>query len=220
MTNLMNNWEYRFLTPYGRSCIAKTLVIPKLTHISLAIPSLNKQILIKLDNLIYKFIWKGQDKTARACAKMEEHRGGLNFPDIESSWKAFKISWLRRLYYTERAGSWKSIFEELLFEGGYSRNIHQFLVNIADSPPKRNAKILKNDFWNECLSVLKPLMLEFRKKYPENILYGCFWGSHLFMRNNRPVCKNMYPAMARLFESPMELLTYRNGWEFLSAPAL
>jgi len=30
----------------------------------------------------------------------------------------------------------------------------------------------------------------------------------------------MYPAMARLFESPMELLTYRNGWEFLSAPAL
>ena len=86
------NWQYRFLTPIGRACVAKTLLLSKLSHLAFVIPSVNKHKLKLIENEIYQFIWKGTDKVALTAAKQSKTRGGLNFPDIVSSWKAFKFS--------------------------------------------------------------------------------------------------------------------------------
>ena len=83
----MKKWEYRLLTPLGRACIVKTLLIPKITYISLTIPTIEKKIIKSLENKLYQFIWKGRDKVAKADAKTRENRGGLNLPDLPSSWQ-------------------------------------------------------------------------------------------------------------------------------------
>jgi len=69
----------------------QTLLIPKINHISLVLPSLNKKDLKSLEHKLYSFIWKGRDKMARVDAKAPEKMGGLNLPDLEISWKAFKL---------------------------------------------------------------------------------------------------------------------------------
>ena len=74
--NTMSKWEYRFLSPLGRACVVKTLLIPKINHISLVLPSLNNKDLKKLEDKLYSFIWKGRDKVARADAKAPEKKGG------------------------------------------------------------------------------------------------------------------------------------------------
>ena len=74
--NTIARWEYRFLSPLGRACVVKTLLIPKITHIALILPSLCKKILSSLENKLFDFIWKGKDKVARVDAKSAESRGG------------------------------------------------------------------------------------------------------------------------------------------------
>ena len=81
---VINNWQYRFLTPIGRNCIAKSLLIPKLAHLAIIIPSLNAARIKKVENIIFSFIWKGRDKCAQEVAKLPELKGLLNFPDIKN----------------------------------------------------------------------------------------------------------------------------------------
>jgi len=215
---ILGNWEYRFLTPYGRACIIKTLILPKLTHISLAVPTLDKGIMKKIDDLCYKFIWKGTDKVARKEAKTSEFKGGLNFPDINSSWLAFKVSWFRRLYNDDVDICWKKIFIELISEAGFTDDLSTFLNIITDLPILKRRPILNNKFWTECISSIKPTMLEFHKEYPEVYLSSSFWGSQIYLRNGNIINKTIFPHLSRHFETPLDLLISRNGtsWEFLT----
>ena len=106
---VVKNWRHRFLTPLGRNFIAKTLLLPKISHISLVLPCLDKTLIKKIENIVYNFIWKGSDKIAREDSKKIEIRGGLNMPDIHISWQAYKLSWFKRLSTTN--ASWGKIFE-------------------------------------------------------------------------------------------------------------
>lgn len=43
---VVKNWKHHFfLTPLGRNIIAKTLLLPKISHISLVLPRLDKSII-------------------------------------------------------------------------------------------------------------------------------------------------------------------------------
>ena len=79
---IMGTWTYRFVSPIGRACIAKTLLLSKLSHLAFSIPSISKTKLKSLESEIYAFIWKGKEKVARVDAKQPESRGGLDIPDI------------------------------------------------------------------------------------------------------------------------------------------
>jgi len=93
----MTSWQYRFLSILGRNTVAKTFLLPKLTHLAMSVPTIDKKTLNIIESKIYRFIWGGTDKVRRIDAKCQEKQGGLNFPDIYSSWSSFKFSWLRRL---------------------------------------------------------------------------------------------------------------------------
>ena len=79
------HWKYRFLSPISRVVIAKTLMLSKLTHVAFALPSLNRNTILKIEINIFNFIWGGKpDKVARDVKKLEKN-GGLNFSDIFAS---------------------------------------------------------------------------------------------------------------------------------------
>ena len=57
-------WSLRGLSIYGKVTIIKSLTIPKLVYISLFLP-VPKENVKELNQMIYKFFWKGTDKVTR-----------------------------------------------------------------------------------------------------------------------------------------------------------
>ena len=79
MRYIMKSWQYRFITPIGRNCIVKTLLLSKLSHLSFVLPGLDRKKLKEIESEIYQFIWGGSEKVARLDAKQPQARGGWVF---------------------------------------------------------------------------------------------------------------------------------------------
>ena len=206
--NTIMNWQYRFLTPLGRACVAKTLLLSKLSHLAFVIPSVNKHKLKLIENEIYQFIWKGADKVARTAAKQSESRGGLNFPDIVSSWKAFKFSWFRRLRNND--SSWKHIFAYNLLNN-FNLDLDTFQNKLGTLEYDRISKSFPNTFWVQCLHLIKPFLLEHLKMHPDNILTYPIWGSSVFMRNTLECKRAQFGSIGDNITYPLEITKFNNN---------
>ena len=63
---LFYRWNQRYLTPVGKIAVIKTLALSKLNHLFMALPNPSQDILRKIDNMFFKFIWNGKpDKIKR-----------------------------------------------------------------------------------------------------------------------------------------------------------
>ena len=203
----INNWKFRFLTPLGRCCIAKTLLLSKLSHAALVLPTLNKTTIKKIEDKIYGFIWGGSDKVARDDAKKSEKKGGLNMPDIQASWLSFKISWFRRLSNTVSA--WGEIFNANLKCVYPELNKDNFLSKIGSYDILKLSKHIPSKFWQECMKALKICKLEYLKKTPEDLINSYIWDDHAFIQNNAPCKKNHYRTLSHKVNFPAD--TYYEG---------
>ena len=99
---MLSNWSYRYLTPFGKITVVKSLGLSKLSHVALVIPNPSKEMLKRIESIFFKFIWgNGSEKVRRDDCKLPVKCGGLAMPDVLQFWTAFKFSWLRRLLETE-----------------------------------------------------------------------------------------------------------------------
>ena len=81
---LINIWSSRGLSIYGKVTIIKSLIIPKFVFISWLLTVL-KEIVKELNQMIFKFLWKGTDKVTRLSTINEYENGGLKMIDLEST---------------------------------------------------------------------------------------------------------------------------------------
>ena len=204
------SWKYRYLSPYGSICIAKTLLLSKISHLAIVLPSLSKKQLKTLEDKVYHFIWGGTDKVARADAKLAEKKGGLNAPDIYNSWESFKFSWLKRLI-TNQNSSWAKIFQATLSEIQPELDIDCMLSEIGYLDLIKIGKKMHNDFWKQCIFAIKPLMLEVFKHSPEEILFSPIWGSSLFLRNSIMCKKSQFGPISNRLLFPIDLMKVENN---------
>ena len=214
INQVISNWKYRLLTPLGRCCIAKTLLLSKLSNLSLVLPSLSPKMLKEIENVIYEFIWKGSEgrkaseKVARVDAKMHILQGGLGMPDIKASWMSFKLTWFRRIYSS--TAKWRDIFDILLKKVDRKYSMENFFTLGTDDYNKISKKI-ESKFWSECLSVIKPFMRELLTQYPETIIKCTLWGSDAFTRNGNLCFKRNFPIIGQYILSPMDIIKIDNG---------
>ena len=75
-------WKWRDLTILGRIQIVKTFVMPTFTYRASLI-YVQKDIVIEVNKLLLKFIWKGKDKVKRLSLIGDLDKGGLKAPDLE-----------------------------------------------------------------------------------------------------------------------------------------
>ena len=94
---LINIWSSRGLSLYGKVTIIKSLIILKFVYISSLLP-VPKEILKKLNQLIFNFLWKGLDKVTRLSTINEYENGGLKMIDLESMIKSLRLAWLKRIF--------------------------------------------------------------------------------------------------------------------------
>ena len=57
---LINLWNARYLTPFGKITIIKSSLISKITHVLLSLPSPSAQSFDTLDSIFKSFIWNSK----------------------------------------------------------------------------------------------------------------------------------------------------------------
>ena len=59
-------WSKRYLTVPGRITVVKTILLSKLTHLFISLPTPDCHTIKNLEKLLFKFIWgSGKDRVAR-----------------------------------------------------------------------------------------------------------------------------------------------------------
>ena len=96
---LMNLWLSRSLSLYGKITIIKSLIMPKFVYVCSLLSTPNG-IIKDLNQLLFKFLWKGVDKVTRLPVINEYEKGGLRMIDFESMIKSLRLAWLKRIFGT------------------------------------------------------------------------------------------------------------------------
>ena len=60
--NSIKMWRRRFLTPFGKINVIKSLLLPKITHLLISLPNPDTEILNIIGGISYDFLWTGRAK--------------------------------------------------------------------------------------------------------------------------------------------------------------
>ena len=74
-------------------------------------------IIKEVNQIIYKFLWKGTDKVTRLSAINKFEEGGLEMIDLETMIKALRLAWLSRIF-SDGKGTWKTYLKHLFQDSG------------------------------------------------------------------------------------------------------
>jgi len=84
-------WFKQILTPIGKITIIKSLIISKLNHLFLTIPSPKENIINQSISKIYSFIWDNKpDKIKKEVLSQNCDMGGLKMLNIKMYIKGLK----------------------------------------------------------------------------------------------------------------------------------
>ena len=96
--NELAQWNRRCLTPIGRICIVKALLLSKLVHLFIALPNPSTKCTKELERLLFRFVWGHKnDKIKRTKLVQQYSKDGLTMVQVDSFIKSMKLSWLKRL---------------------------------------------------------------------------------------------------------------------------
>ena len=144
---LIRIWSSRNLTPYGKVTIIKSLLIPKITHMLLSLPSPSPSCFKEINDVITKFLWCGKPpKWKKEILEGEIPHGGLKLHDLNIFDKALKLSWLKR--YQRSTSKWT------IFPNNFDLwEVFTYGPDILDKLRETTA----NQFWLDVLESLSTL---------------------------------------------------------------
>ena len=153
--NLIKIWQRRFLTPLGKVTVIKTLILPKITHLLIALPNPNYDFLKNINSIFYDYLWNGRAKIKQTIVIKQYLEGGLKMINLKAFSQALKITWLRRLLQKE--SKWQFFIKREV--------IVERLFSCGSEYTKTMFHKLKNVFWKDVLSAF----LEFQRQTKVNI---------------------------------------------------
>ena len=146
----INSWSKRDLTPFGKVVVIRTLLISKIVHIFISLPTPSKNTILNINKMLFEFLWDGKpDKIKRNIAKQKLERGGINMIDIDVFDKALKLTWIRRLILGKQ--KWKNLICFL----NPDLNEIQCFGNVF---VKRVGENINNLFWSNVMKYLFELI--------------------------------------------------------------
>lgn len=141
-------WKRRNLTLIGKITVIKSILLPKLNHLFLALPNPNQIFIKTLNDLFHEFLWRGPNRVKNAVLVRNYIDGGLNMIDIVNFIISLKLTWIRRLLLNER--QWQCIIK--------SQVDWKKVMSLGKNYIENQAKIMKNLFWKDVFQGFKKLM--------------------------------------------------------------
>ena len=153
------------MSPYGKITIIESLLLSKITHILLSLPTPSQNMFSRLESIFSNFIWNSKPpKFRRDIVEALNIEGGLQLHNLNISDAALKIGWLKRYLRTD--SKWKIILMEAEFSGLFGYGV-AYLDRIIE--------MTFNPFWYDVLSSLKLLWTDLKIVIPENVLLTPLW---------------------------------------------
>ena len=158
-------WQSRNLTPYGKVTIIKSLLLSKITHMLLSLPSPNFFSIKELNNTFSNFIWCGKPpKWRKEILEGEICHGGLKLHNIVLFDKTLKLGWLKR--FLKSNSKWTRIPQEF--------DLEQCFIYGPDFI-ERIMEMTTNRFWLDVLKNLKFLWESGSLQHKDSILNTPLW---------------------------------------------
>ena len=139
-----------------------------------------KGVIKELNQLIFKFLWKGVDKVTRLAVVNDYQKSGLKMIDLETMAKSLRLAWLKRIF-GENDGTWKNYLHHPLKRFGGLFLFH-CNYNIKDLT-------ISSKFYSELLQ----WWAEFRDEFSTEKLW------HNVIRNNKDICINNRPVFYKTY---------------------
>ena len=157
--NSIKHWQRRFLTPLGKITVIKSLLLPKITHLLIALPNPDLNILNEINDVLYDFLWNGRAKIKQSVVIKQYFEGGLKMINIKTYAEALKLTWIRRILQKE--SKWQLLLKTLISV--------EKLFCCGSEYIKSTLPLLKNDFWKDVFKALWKfellLEVDFEKKH-------------------------------------------------------
>ena len=166
ITKILNTWNKRSLTPFGKITVIKMLALSKLTYLFMNLPDPDRKFLKDLEIIFHRFLWNG--KSNRICkdyAFLPKLDGGIDMVNIFDYVSCLKISMFKKLM----SNSEINLILHAMYPG--LENIETFGYSYID---KIRAEIV-NNFWCDVLTHIKRLLT---MKKPDN--FQDFLCEHIF----------------------------------------
>ena len=129
----------------------------------------------------------------RTDAKLPENLGGLNVPNIENFWIAFKFSWVRRMLETK--SFWpKLLLHQINLQLEYDTSLPE-IFQFGPAYLDVIGKNLKNKFWKETFKSITKVTEGYLFRYPERFTHSSFWYNPLIRRNNKIIKPHDFPEI-------------------------
>ena len=101
-------WKRRHITPIGKICVIKTLLMSKLVHFFIALPNPSAKLIKEIENMLFGFLWSNKgDKIKRTKLVQKYESDGLKMISVKAFLESMKLSWLKRLMVSK--ADWTSI---------------------------------------------------------------------------------------------------------------
>ena len=126
LQKIIQNWTHRNISPIGRVCVSKSLLVSKITHVLQSLPSPPKDYFKKLEKLLVDFIWKNKRHEINKTLLCSDYNmGGLKMMDLIEFDMSLKLTWVRKTLtgnfeWTGFAKEYK--IDRLVWTGGMYHN--------------------------------------------------------------------------------------------------
>ena len=102
LERVVNQWKNRQLTVTGKITVIKSMILSKLTHVLTSLPKPSEELITRLENMMYKFIWNGKrNRIRKDVLILPIEFGGQGMTDLRSFITALKIYWVKRAPYND-----------------------------------------------------------------------------------------------------------------------
>ena len=172
--SIITIWNRKILTPLGRNCIFKSLLISQFNHLFISLPNPSESFLNKLVNVMHTFIWGCNTIKIKNTVCIQDYEsGGLKVLDLKSHITSLKTTWIRR-YLTSINGKWKNMLEticntSILFSTG-----GQYINSCCER--------ITNKFWHDTFNAWKTIndLSYVNNAHKCNIVYEPLFYNNLF----------------------------------------
>ena len=138
---IIGQWRRRHLTIKGKIIIAKSLLLPKFTHLFTSLPKPKERFIQKLKQELFTFIWGSRvDKIKRSSLYKSYEKGGLCMTEIESYIAGLKATWIRR--HIIQTHAWQTLFDSEIADKA-------FIWDRNSRSIQKLASKTTNPFWKE-----------------------------------------------------------------------
>ena len=204
--NLLKIWSKRFLTPFGKITVLKTLAISKLTYLFTNLPDPDIKFLKQINTLFVKFLWNSKpNKIAFDYLCQDYESGGIKMINIFDYLTLAKINGFKR----------------------YLLNNDIYNITNAMHPKLKNIKFLGNNFLTSIMKSIKNALLSdtlkhvvkfFEKielKSLDEFLHECLFCNLNVCIDNKPVyfqswIQENVTQICHLFKETGEFLSYQD----------